>query len=207
MRRRIRSFALPAAIAAALGLGGCGFGAGPGTKDASVRVTGNFGSTRIGEAVERHVPGSETVMSLLERHFKVATRYGGGFVQSIDDHAGGSNRRDWFYYVNGIEASKGAATTDVHAGDHIWWDLHDWTATDSIPAVVGAFPEPFTNGIGGKEFPTLLNCAGGVQAACNLVEHAASPRGREGGAPGAGHRFRVGLAGGRGRHLERDQRA
>ncbi len=169
MHRRIRSFALAAAIAVTLGLSGCGFGAGPGTKDASVRVTGSFGSAPIGEAVERHVPGSETVMSLLERHFKVSTRYGGGFVESINGHPGGSGRRDWFYYVNGIEAAKGAATTDVHAGDHIWWDLHDWTATDSIPAVVGAFPEPFTNGIGGKEFPTLLNCAGGLQAACRLV--------------------------------------
>ncbi len=169
MRCRIRPLVPLAAAVAAIGLGGCGFGAGHGTKNASVRVTGDFGSQQIGAAVERSVPGSETVMSLLQRHFTVTTRYGGGFVQSIAGHAGGSDHRDWFYYVNGIEATKGAAATDVHAGDHIWWDLHDWTASDSIPAVVGSFPEPFTNGIGGKEFPTLLNCAGGQQAACDLV--------------------------------------
>lgn len=170
MRRRTRSaVALTAVLAVSALLGGCGFGAGRGTKDASVRVTGDFGSARYGSAVEDHVPGSETVMSLLQRHFKLTTRYGGGYVESIDGHSGGSGHRDWFYYVNGFEAPKGAAATDVHAGDHIWWDLHDWSATDTIPAVVGSFPEPFTNGIGGREFPTLVNCGSGVQRACDEV--------------------------------------
>ena len=170
MRRRTRStLFVVAALAASALLSGCGFGAGPGTKDASVLVTGNFGTQPYGSAVEKHVPGSETVMSLLQRHFKVTTRYGGGFAESIGGHTGSSSRRDWFYYVNGIEATKGAATTDVHAGDHIWWDLHDWTATDSVPAVVGSYPEPFTNGIGGREFPTLVNCGSAVQKACDEV--------------------------------------
>ncbi len=158
-----------AAIAAAVTVAGCGFGAGPGTKNASIQVTSGFGSHLIGRAVERHVPGAETVMSLLERHFSVTTRYDGGFAESIDGHSGSSSHRDWFYYVNGIEASQGAASIDVHQGDHIWWDLHDWTATDTIPAVVGSYPEPFTNGIGGKEFPTLLNCGPDVQAACDRI--------------------------------------
>jgi len=170
MHRRTRA-ALPlaAAMATAVLLGGCGFGAGPGTRDASVRVTGNFGSRSYGSLVERKVPGSETVMSLLQRHFKLTTRYGGGFVESIGSHSGSGGRRDWFFYVNGIEATKGAAATSVHAGDHIWWDLHDWSATDTIPAVVGSFPEPFTSGLGGRRFPTLVNCGTGVQHACNLV--------------------------------------
>jgi hypothetical protein len=155
--------------AAALLLGGCGFGAGSGTKNAGVLVTGDFGTQRYGSAAEKHVPGSETVMSLLERHFKVSTRYGGGFTESIAGHQGGSGRRDWFYYVNGIEAPRGAASTDVHAGDHIWWDLHDWSATDSVPAVVGSYPEPFTSGIGGRRFPTLVDCAPNLQRACDIV--------------------------------------
>jgi hypothetical protein len=108
-------------------------------------------------------------MSMLERHFKVASRYGGGFVESINGQSGSSSHRDWFYFVNGIQAPQGAATTDVHKGDQIWWDLHDWSATDTVPAVVGSFPEPFTTGIGGKKFPTLLNCGPDVQAACNTV--------------------------------------
>jgi len=169
-RSRTRTvLAALAAIVAAATVAGCGFGAGPGTKNASIQVTSRFGSRLIGRAVERHVPGAETVMSLLERHFKVTTRYGGGFAESIDGHSGGSSHLDWFYYVNGIEAPAGAAATDVHRGDHIWWDLHDWTATDTVPAVVGSYPEPFTNGIGGKEFPTLLNCGSDVQAACDSI--------------------------------------
>ena len=173
MPRRTRSKLLPTALlAATLLLSGCGLGAGPGTKDASVLVTGNFGSQRYGSAIEKHVPGSETAMSLLERHFKVSTAYGGGFVESIDGHAGSSRHRDWFYYVNGIEAAKGAAATGVHAGDHVWWDLHDWTATDSVPAVVGSYPEPFTTGSGGRRFPTLLNCGPNVQTACDDIGNA-----------------------------------
>jgi hypothetical protein len=172
-RRRTRPALLfTAALATAALLSGCGLGAGPGTKDARVQVTGDFGAQLYGSAVEKHVPGAETVMSLLERHFKVATRYGGGFAESIAGHSGSSSHRDWFYYVNGIEASKGAAGTDVHAGDHIWWDLHDWTATDSVPAVVGSYPEPFTSGVGGRRFPTLVDCAPGLQAACNKVGEA-----------------------------------
>ncbi len=170
MHRRTRSVSAAAAglVAAAL-LAGCGLGAGPGTSAASVRVTANFGSKAYGTASERKVPGSETVMSLLERHFRVDTRYGGGFVESIDGHTGGGDHRDWFYFVNGVQAAQGAATTAVHRGDHIWWDLHDWSATETIPAVVGSYPEPFTSGLGGKKFPTLLNCGSGVQKACDEV--------------------------------------
>lgn len=170
MPRRTRSaLLLLAALASALLLSGCGLGAGPGTTDASVTVSGNFGTQAYGSVVEKKVPGAETVMSLLERHFKVTTRYGGGFVESIGGHSGSSSHRDWFFYVNGIEAAKGAAATDVHAGDRIWWDLHDWSVTDSIPAVVGSYPEPFTTGLGGRRFPTLVNCGSGVQSACNTV--------------------------------------
>jgi hypothetical protein len=170
MRLRSRPLIVGAVLATTVLLGGCGFGAGPGTKDASIEVTGNFGSSVIGSAAESQVPGAETVMSLLQRHFKVSTRYGGGFVQSINGHAAsGSNHLDWFYYVNGILAPKGAAATDIQKGDHVWWDLHNWAATQTIPAVVGSYPEPFTNGLGGQEFPTVLDCAGDVQQACDRV--------------------------------------
>jgi hypothetical protein len=108
-------------------------------------------------------------MRMLERSFKVTTRYSGGFVESIDGHAGSSARLDWFYYVNGIEASLGAAGTSVNKGDRIWWDLHDWTATDSIPAVVGSFPEPFVHGIGGRRYPVTIECATDAGTACKRV--------------------------------------
>ena len=69
----------------------------------------------------------------------------------------GGDPLDWFYYVNGIEASKGAAATNVHSGDHVWWDLHDWSQTDDVPAVVGSFPEPFLNGVEANDCPCAWN--------------------------------------------------
>jgi hypothetical protein len=111
-------------------------------------------------------------MSLLERNHRVATRYGGGFVQSIDGHAGGTSGGDpvdWFYYVNGVEAAKGAADTSVHPGDSIWWDLHDWSQTDDVPAVVGSFPEPFLHGMGGKRLPVRVECVEVSGKACQTV--------------------------------------
>ena len=158
-----------ALAASARVLGGCGLGAGKGTSDVSVTVTRGFGSHEIAAVSEKHTAGSETVMRMLERSFKVQTQYGGGFVEAINGHAGDSSRHDWFYYVNGVEAAQGAASTTVHKGDRIWWDLHDWTVTNSVPAVVGSFPEPFVHGTGGKRYPTTLECGDGMTAICSRV--------------------------------------
>jgi hypothetical protein len=161
------------AVVLALALGGCGLGAGPGTSNVTITITRGFGSHQLGFATESRVPGGETVMRMLERKFpNVGLRYGGGFVESIDGQSGGSSQRDWFYYVNGVEAPKGAAVTSLHEGDRVWWDLHDWTATDSIPAVVGSYPEPFQRGIAGQRLPTTLECGAGMSAACKVVEAA-----------------------------------
>ncbi len=167
MNRRVTATAM--AIAWCVAIAGCGLGPGPGTSDVTLTVTRDFGSRLVGRVVERHVPGSETVMRMLERHFEVATKYGGGFVEQIAGYSGSSTQRDWFYYVNGSEAARGSAGTAVHRGDHIWWDLHDWSAADHIPAVVGSFPEPFVSGSGGRRLPTVLECARDVEVACTRV--------------------------------------
>ena len=166
MGRRIRT---ALAVASAAAVSGCGLGAGSGTSNVSVTVTRGFGAAQLGAASEARVPGSETVMRMLERSFKVQTRYGGGFVESIAGQAGSSPHLDWFYYVNGVQAPQGAASTAVHGGDRIWWDLHDWSATASVPAVVGSFPEPFVHGVGGRRLPTVLECGSDVALACKRV--------------------------------------
>jgi uncharacterized protein DUF4430 len=159
-----------AALAVVVACGGCGLGAGATHKGgASLTVTKAFGTRQVHAVTSTKVPGSETVMRMLERSFSVSTRYGGGFVESINGLAPSGAHNDWFYYVNGVQAPKGAASTAVHPGDHIWWDLHDWSATQSIPAVVGSFPAPFTSGIGGKRYPVTLECAADVNAACARV--------------------------------------
>jgi hypothetical protein len=167
--RAAAALALLSTLASAAALAGCGLGAGRGTTDVSLTVTRDFGQVPVAAGTERRVPGSETVMRMLERSLKVRTRFGGGFVEAIDGLSGGPSHRDWFYYVNGVQASVGAASTAVHGGDRIWWDLHDWGATQSIPAVVGSFPEPFAHGVGGKRLPTTIECASDLDAACKRV--------------------------------------
>lgn len=159
-----------ACFVAAVAIAGCGLAAGRGTSQVTLTVTRGFGSARIGSVTAKRVPGSETVMGMLERTFPVSTRHGGAVVESIDGLSGNSSR-EWSYYVNGVQAPVGAASTSIHGGDQIWWDLHDWSATESVPAVVGSFPEPFVHGTGGRRLPTALECAGDVGAACKVVSN------------------------------------
>ncbi len=160
------------AVAALCALAGCGLGPGRAPGDIKLTVTRDFGVRVLYGARTPKVVGQETVMSLLRRNVSVATRYGGGFVQSIDGLEGGTHTGapwDWFYYVNGVEATKGAADTTVHAGDRVWWDLHDWSQTDDVPAVVGSFPEPFLAGIAGKRYPVRVECPEPSAPACRTV--------------------------------------
>ena len=83
-------------------------------------------------------------MRFLPRKADVDTRYGGRFVNAIEgvrSQAEGGTRRDWFYYVNGIEADKGAAEREVHRAAIASGGT---TATGArrcaCPAVVGSYP-------------------------------------------------------------------
>ncbi len=165
--------ALAGALLCALVLAGCGAGAGS-SPDAPVAltVTRDFGTTSMLELPDAKVAGADTVMRVLQRNAKVATRFGGQFVQSIDGLSGG--RRDgrpvdWFIYVNGILTSEGAGDVDVRGGDRIWWDHHDWGVTPDAKAVVGSYPEPFVHGTGGKRLPVRVECADPQGAACDAV--------------------------------------
>lgn len=166
---------LPASLAvfvALCALAGCGLGPGSTPKGVKLTVTRDFGARVLYGARAPKVVGQETVMSLLRRNASVGTRYGGGFVQSIDGLEGGTRAGkpwDWFYYVNGVEATKGAADTTVHPGDRVWWDLHDWSQTEDVPAVVGSFPEPFLAGIAGKRYPVRVECPDPSAPACRTV--------------------------------------
>ena len=154
-------------------LAGCGLGAGDETEGgASLLVTRDFGEREVGRASADPIPGGETVMRMLQREFDVQTRYGGGFVQAINGIPGGQQDGrpvDWFYYVNGVLASDGAAAHKLAAGDKVWWDRRDWGATQDVRAVVGAFPEPFLSGLDGKKLPVRLDCAEDAEDACDDV--------------------------------------
>ncbi|HTY96804.1 MAG TPA: DUF4430 domain-containing protein [Solirubrobacteraceae bacterium] len=160
------------ALLVLVSLGGCGLGAGASPGQVAVTVTSEFGQRQLPGPAALKVVGQETVMSLLERNYTVSTRYGGKFVQSIGGLSGGSEGGqpvDWFYYVNGVEAPKGAAATNVNPGDQIWWDHHDWSQTESVPAVVGSFPEPFLRGYGGQRYPVAVVCSSVTSGPCKKV--------------------------------------
>jgi hypothetical protein len=160
------------AVLGAVALAGCGLGAGPTPSAVTLVVTSGFGARVLHAADPLKVQGQETAMSLLQRNYSVAAGDGGGFVDSVDGLSGGQEAGqpvDWFYYVNGVEARRGADATDVHSGDRIWWDRHDWSQTETVPAVVGSFPEPFLNGIDGKRLPVRVECAAVAGYACRTV--------------------------------------
>jgi len=161
-------------LALLLVVAGCGFGPAEQQSGGSVTVTvsQDFGRDRLAPTSRQTARKGETVMRLLQRSFDVTTRFGGNFVQEIDGVAGGradGRRVDWFYYVNGIEASMGAGERKLYPGDRVWWDHHDWETAMRVPAVVGAFPEPFHSGQDGKKLPIRLVCLGSESRSCDEV--------------------------------------
>jgi len=160
------------ALAVAAVVAGCGLESTAGTGGATIEVTHAFGSEPIATKVQRSPPSGETVAGLLERSFQVRTASKGRVVESIQGASATPGGLRWSYWINGIAPAKSIRSTGVNRGDRIWWDLHDAVATALIPAVVGSYPEPFTTGIGGRRFPTVLDCASDVQAACNTVARA-----------------------------------
>jgi hypothetical protein len=131
----------------------------------------------------RSVPAGETAMQALDRVADISTRYGGRYVESIEGISGSaSSKRDWFYFVNGIEADRGAAEYKLRDGDVEWWDYRSWAHRMSVPVVVGAFPEPFLHGYDGHVRPALVSYvspsqAAGARAIARLLQGRILPRG------------------------------
>ena len=152
-------------LAAALALcasaaAGCGLGPGKDEGDVNLTVSRDYGDKVLAQRTDS-INESDTVLRVTDRNAEITTRYGGGFVQSIDGLAGaqgGGRSSDWFFYVNGIESPIGAAQYDLSGGDRIWWDYRDWTAAMRVPAVVGSWPEPFAHGFQGNSWPTSMDC-------------------------------------------------
>ncbi len=166
---------IPIALGACVALAGCGLGPGGAPTGIQLTVTRDFGTKTLVEKPVGRLRGSATVMQMLEASVRVQTRYAGGFVDSIDGIASGRENggpTDWFYYVNGVEATKGAAATTLNRSDHVWWDYHDWGASSDIPAVVGAFPEPFLHGFDGKRLPVRIECVEPSSTACSTISRA-----------------------------------
>jgi hypothetical protein len=188
-----------ALVLSSLAVAGCGFGAGEEREGgAELRVTRDFGRTELATARLASVSEGQTVMRFLRSRFDVDTRFGGRFVQSIDGLSGSLSgaQVDWFYWVNGIEASVGAAEYELSPGDRVQWDRRNWEATMRVPAIVGAFPEPFVHGFEGKKLPVRVECDEPAADPCEEVKRrldrvGASASGSAIGVPGAMEALRV----------------
>jgi hypothetical protein len=193
--RRVRALAAAAVVLAGLApaAAGCGFGEGaekPGG-GATLRVTRDFGHKSLGSVTLDSIHEGETVMRMLRSKFDITTRFGGRFVQSIDglEGKGAGGQVDWFFFVNGLEADKGAAEWHVSPGDRIQWDYRDWSTAMRVPAIVGAYPAPFSTAVGGKRRPVRIECDDVKAPACgearDRLERAGVPTsGSAIGAPG-----------------------
>jgi hypothetical protein len=140
-------------LAAACLFAGCGEEA-AGEGSAELWITRDRGSEVV---LSTTVPAGISALEALRRKTDVETRYGGRFVQAIDGIEGDiAGQHDWFYFVNGYEADISAADYELHDGDVLWWDHRSWEGEMREPAVVGAFPEPFLHGWGGKKRPAVV---------------------------------------------------
>ena len=173
------------ALAVGIAAAGCGLGPGEGQDDVRLTITRDYGRTSLLARSVGDVTESDTVIRVLERNAaNVATRFGGGFVQSIDGLEGsGGGGNDWFFYVNGLWSPVGAADYPLHGGEAIWWDYRDWSVGERVAAAVGSWPQPFVDGYEGARHPTAVVCRGGGEA-CGRVRR----RLREVGAPLVGER-------------------
>ena len=89
------------------------------------------------------------------------TKYGGGFVNSINgiglEYEGASkSKMDWFLYINGISSNVGAKDYILQNDDVEHWDFRDWSYHQYVPAIIGDFPQPFQSGYKGKMRPTVV---------------------------------------------------
>jgi hypothetical protein len=171
MPRRGTAVAIALLLGAAVVAAGCGLGAGSKVGTVDLAVTREFGAVKVAET-SGEANESDTVMRFLEGEVdELETRYGGGYVKSIDgfeetQHDG--HPYDWFFYVNGVESPIGAAEVSLHGGERIWWDIHNWSATEHVPAVVGSWPAPFTTGWEGHEPVVAVECEGGADACATV---------------------------------------
>ena len=161
-----------ALLVVALAAAGCGLGPGESVGEVTLTVTRDNGATPV-LATTDEVADSDTVMRVLERNAEITTRYGGGFVQSIEGVAGDERdgrSYDWFFYVNGVESTIGAADYSLHGGEGVWWDYRDWSSSLRVPAVVGSWPQPFKDGYDGERHPVAVECRGGGTACAEVRE-------------------------------------
>jgi hypothetical protein len=154
------------ALAVLVVLAGCG-GAREDEGRATLWVTRDRGAEVL---VDVEVDAGQTLMRALAAEADVETRYGGRYVQAIDGVEGSlEGQRDWFWFVNGYEGDRSAASYRLREGDVAWFDYRTWQRDGEARVVVGAFPEPFVHGYEGKTRPAVVRFEGSRARATRLA--------------------------------------
>jgi Domain of unknown function (DUF4430) len=152
--------ALSALVALVL-LAGCGGSAGGEEGTAQLWVTRDRGAELL---VEAEVDAGQTLIRALASEADVETRYGGRYVQSVNGLEGSLEaQRDWFWFVNGYEGDRSAASYRLRDGDVAWLDYRSWQREGEARVVVGAYPEPFLHGYDGRRRTAAVRYAAGQE--------------------------------------------
>jgi hypothetical protein len=138
-----------ALVLAVTTVAGCGASARETSDDISLTVTRDFGARDLVSRAVQRVPAA------------------GGLARILQPYGRARGARSLF--VNGILVDAPASELEVHGGDRVWLDQHAAGVARAIPAVVGAFPEPFLHGIGGKRLPVRVECDDPRGGACEVV--------------------------------------
>lgn len=97
--------------------------------------------------LDRRVPVDQSAMRALRGATDVQTAYAGGFVEGMLGHDSDlDGRRDWFLFVDGLLADRGAKDVRVRDGQELWWAYRDWSTVRDPWATVGSWPRPFAGG-------------------------------------------------------------
>ena len=155
-----------AALAVLVVLAGCG-----GSRDdegtATLWVTRDRGAQLL---LDVEVDAGQTLMRALASQVDVETRYGGRYLQAVNGIEGSlDRRRDWFWFVNGYEGDRSAASYRLRDGDVAWLDYRGWQREGEARVVVGAFPEPFLHGYDGSTRPAVVRFEGSRARATRLA--------------------------------------
>ena len=155
-----------AALAALVLLAGCS-AAGKEEGTATLWVTRDRGAEVL---LDVEIDAGQSLMRALGSQVELETRYGGRYVQSIDGLAGSlDGQRDWFWFVNGYEGDRSAASYKLRDGDVAWLDYRGWEREGEARVVVGAFPEPFLHGYSGETRPAVVRFEGSRARATRLA--------------------------------------
>jgi hypothetical protein len=136
----LRALTLAIVICAPLALAGCGLETQATSGTVTVTVTRGVGARQV-RTFTRHLTHPQPVAAL------IGAAHGAVFING----------------VNRGQLSSGK----VYPGDRVWLDLQP--GAEQVRAVVGSFPEPFANGVGGKRLPVTLECAADVATACSGI--------------------------------------